>query len=168
MSSHSASSLCNLDIIFGDLILKYNNLLELQLALLPVFLELSWPSHLLVVQRCWTVTGHSHSWGKYQQHTGHLKDRLKGITPVPLPGFWTYHYQNIYLVPEHILVNACITIHLCWNELVEVSKMFRKISLKNTYQRDGSNIVNKIWKDFWQINREACRQTDRWMGILVL
>ena len=49
--------------------------------------------------------------------------------------------------------------------------MLRKISLKNTYQRDGSNIVNKIRKDFWQTNRQACMLTDRQtnkMDILVL
>ena len=36
-------------------------------------------------------------------------------------------------VPAQILVRVWMTIHLCSKELVDVSKMFRKISLKKTY-----------------------------------
>lgn len=36
-------------------------------------------------------------------------------------------------IPAQILVSVWITIHLCSNELDDVSRIFKKISLKNTY-----------------------------------
>ena len=38
------------------------------------------------------------------------------------------------IIPPHTLVSEFSTIHLCLNELVGVSRMFKNISLKNTYE----------------------------------
>ena len=51
-------------------------------------------------------------------------------------------------LPPHILMRACSTSHLCWKELVAVSRMFRKISLKNTWTG-------------WGVNQITC-QTPHW------
>ena len=48
-------------------------------------------------------------------------------------------------------VSACITIHLCSNELLGVSRMYRKISLKNTCEKKhslqslGGTPAEKTW-----------------------
>jgi len=47
----------------------------------------------------------------------------------------THHHDRLIVtcnLPEHTLVRACSTIHLCWNVLVLVSRMFKNISLKKT------------------------------------
>ena len=40
-------------------------------------------------------------------------------------------------LPAHILVNAWMTIHLCSKLLVGDSRMYKKISLKNTYTQSA-------------------------------
>lgn len=60
-----------------------------------------------------------------------------------IESLWTFlKIWNIVSKPAQILVSAWMTIHLCSNELLGVSKMYKNISLKNTW-KIGFNIEKK-------------------------
>lgn len=71
----------------------------------------------------------------------HLDQRLEGTLPDrtalrgALPAGAQRQREDSGVVPAQMRVSVWITIHLCSKELLDVSRMVRKISLKNTSRK---------------------------------